>query len=383
MKLGFTHLPANHPMKVVEDTVRAMSQVPGQGTDLKPIDFAGRSANELRPSTFDTLVGQDKIKGLMRRIVVGAQESGRPLDHMLFVGGSGTGKTTLAQVVAHESGRRVFQLKAPVALDVFEQMADTCVDGDVVIVDEIHLQVSGDRRGVTQACDPETFFTVMEDRRLMTARGMRAFPAVTFIGCTTDAGLLPEAFINRFPLRPHLADYSEADMRQLADANATAVGMIATKGACAMFARSCRANPRQLNTYIRNARSLTATIIGGDVAREVIEDLNSTTLDGLTAPMQDMLKVLLRAERISKGERVYTASVNTIATALGLSRDTKNVALFVEPWLIRCGYVNVTPSGRALTPAGVRRARGLAVEADGARVPAETPAARAMRALGA
>lgn len=340
---------------------RLNRQIPNQAArvELKPLDFNDRSANELRPRTFDEMVGQDHLKALMGRLVSGAKQSGRPLDHMLLIGSSGTGKSTLAQVVACELERRVFQLKAPVAQDVFKELAHVARDGDVVIVDEVHMQCSGDRRGITQAADPECYYSIMEDRRLMTRSGVMPFPAITIVGCTTDAGLLPEPFINRFPLRPHLDEYAEADMVKLAKGNAHALGLGILDAACEIFANASRCNPRQLNTYIRNARSLTNGVITDDVAREVVVDLNSCTLDGLTMPMQMMLSFLLKCEREVKGVKVYRASVNTIATAIGFARDTKAVALFTEPWLIKCGYVSVGPQGRELTKAGVRRADEL------------------------
>jgi Holliday junction DNA helicase RuvB len=326
---------------------------------IAPLDFNARSANELRPSTFDQMVGQDRLKRLLRRIVEASKASGRPLDHMLLVGQSGTGKTTVAQIVAAELGRDVYMLKAPLEMGVFEQLAEVAKDGDVVIVDEIHMVVSGDRRGLTQAADPETFYHAMEDRRLMTPQGMVDFPALTFIGATTDAGLLPEAFLGRFPLKPHLDPYTEQDMATLASRNAAELGVEILPYAAKIFAHASRGNPRQLNTYIRNATSLSAGAITGPDAIEVVVDLNSCTLDGLTQPMQGMLRCLLMSERKSAGEIVYRASVNTIATVLGFSRDTKHVSLFVEPWLITKGYVQVAAQGRELTPAGVARARKL------------------------
>jgi Holliday junction DNA helicase RuvB len=328
-------------------------------TTIAPLDFESRSANELRPQTFADMVGQQRLKRLLGRIVGASRASGRPLDHILLVGASGTGKTTLGQVIAHESGRRVFQVGAPVTTDVFEQLRQVAQDGDVVIVDEIHMQVSGDRRGITQAADPEAFFSVMEDRRLVTSTGVVDFPAITIIGCTTDAGLLPEPFLGRFPLQPQLDPYTTDDMAVLARHNAAALGLGLTAVAARIFAGASRANPRQLNRYLRNASSLAEGLIGGEIAREVVVDLNSTTLDGLTMPMQRMLRFLLSAERVVGGETKYRASVNTIATALGFSRDTKNVALFVEPWLLQQGLVQVSPQGRELTPTGVARARRL------------------------
>jgi Holliday junction DNA helicase RuvB len=328
--------------------------------ELKPLSFDERSANELRPATFDQMVGQERLRRLMRRIVDNARSSGRPLGHILLAGQAGTGKTTLAQVVAHESGSRVFQVKAPVSHAVLREMARSCHDGDVMIVDEIHQQVAGDRRGTTQAADPEDFYHVMEDRRLPTETGMVKFPAVAFIACTTDTGLLPEAFLRRFPLALTLDRYTAEDMARLASANARQLGATITAGGAAMFGLASRRNPSQLNTYVLNALALGHYHIDEPVAHEVIVDLNGCTLDGLTPDMQGMLRCLLNARQERQDrETIYKASVNTVATALGHSRDTKAVNLFVEPYLIAEGHVIVTQGGRQLTPLGIERAREL------------------------
>lgn len=326
----------------------------------KPLDFDARSANELRPATFQQMVGQERLKRLMRRIVDNAAISGQPLDHIMLAGQSGTGKTTLGQVIAHESGRRVFQVKAPVTHATLDGLRQACQDGDVIIVDEIHQQVSGDRRGVNQAADPEDFYHIMEDRRLPTETGMIPFPAVTFIGCTTDVGLLPEAFLLRFPLTLNLDPYTFEEMAVLAEANARQLGRSIDRTAALTFGRASRRNPRQVNTYVKNAVALGATLITQPAAAEVVFSLNNTTWDGLTTGMQGMLRCLLRSRRENaRGQVVYQASVNTIATALGHSRDTKAVSLFVEPYLIAEGYVAVTHGGRTLTDQGIRRAQDL------------------------
>lgn len=327
---------------------------------LTPLSFDARSANELRPATFVQMVGQDRLKRLMGRIVANCKSSHRPLDHLMLIGESGTGKTTLAQVTAHELGARTFQVKAPVTHAVLAAAQRTCLDGDVLIVDEIHQQVVGDRRGITQAADPEDFYHVMEDRRLPTEGGMLEFPAITLIGCTTDSGLLPEAFLNRFPLSLTLDRYTIEDMTALAQHNARQLRVALDGPGALTFGRASRRNPRQVNTYVRNAVALGYPFITRTVAEEVVCELNGATLDGLTPGMQGMLRCLLRSRRENqRGDVVYQASVNTVATALGHGRDTKAVVLFVEPYLIAEGYVVVTHGGRQLTDLGIKRAQEL------------------------
>jgi Holliday junction DNA helicase RuvB len=334
-------------------------EVPQAQSALKPLDLNARTGNVLRPVTFDQMVGQSRLKPLLRRIVASASQSGRPLPHMLMVGAAGTGKTTIAQVVAHESGRRVFQFTAPIGLDILDGLRTAARAGDVVIIDEIHMLSSGDRRGLTSSADVESLYAAMEDRRFVTPTSVLPFPAVTFIGATTDAGLLPAPLLARFPLQPQLDPYTADDMAALAVQNAADLGLPIDAVAAAIFGRAARATPRQVNTYVKQAEAIGATMIDGECAREVVVDLSSTTLDGLTRPMAGMLTFLLGCPRISRGELVYRASVNSIATALGFSRDTKHIALFVEPELLKRGLVNVTSGGRQLSDAGIRRAKEL------------------------
>jgi Holliday junction DNA helicase RuvB len=356
------------PSRAIATTVipasYSIDEAPQEGNNLpalRPVSTDDRSANPLRPTRLDEMVGQPTLRRLLRRIIDGARDNRAVLDHVLLAGSSGTGKTTLAHIIANELDRDCYQVDAPVSHELLQELGAIMRRGDILFVDEIHQQVAPDRRGASKAAVAETFYHVMEDRKLATARGVTDFPEITIIGATTDTGLLPEPFLARFPLKPHLERYSEADMTELAQRNADALGIsISTDGATAL-ARASRNNPRQMNSYVRNANTLYAPQIDTDVAREIIVDLNATSLDGLTADMQGMLRYLLSQERYVRatGETRYQASVNSIATAIGKSRDTKAVALYVEPYLIERGFVQVAHGGRILTPQGVDRARQL------------------------
>jgi holliday junction DNA helicase RuvB len=342
------------------DLVAQLAPAAASAPTLQPI--TGReSSNPLRPHSLDEVVGQAALKPLLRRLIATARGTGRPLDHMLLVGASGTGKTTLATVIASEIGTRTFALKAPVDTATLMALRASARDRDVVFVDEIHMQVSGDRRGITQACDPESFYALLEDGVLSTPSGPLAFPRVTWIGATTDVGLLPEPLSNRFVIQPRLAAYTLADMTQIAARNADALRLRCAPGVAECFAGASRGVPRQANSYLRAARQLTqGDWVDVALACEVVQDLFATTLDGLTESMQIVLRFLYtHGRRETRQGIVYSASVNTLATACGHGRDTKAISLLVEPYLLHRGLLEVRPSGRTLTPAGVARARDL------------------------
>jgi Holliday junction DNA helicase RuvB len=239
------------------------------------------------------------------------------------------------------------------------ELREAMLDGDVLFIDEIHQQALAERRGKTADTQPEVLFSVMEDRTLVAGGSVIDFPAITVMGATTDEGLLPDAFVNRFPLRPQLDTYTEADLTRIAGMNARVLGVEITLEAAIKLARASRGVPRQVNNYVRNGASL-ATTIDAALADVVLGELNRVTEDGLTLDMQRTLTFLYtRGKRTTRRRTTYQASIGTIATAIGKSRDSKAVTLRVEPYLIEKGYLQVGHGGRMLTPAGVKRAKEL------------------------
>lgn len=325
-----------------------------------PLTMSQRTANPLRPATLDTLVGQTRMKSYLRRVIDAALMRDEPLDHLLLVGGSGVGKSTIANIVANELAVDVYQVEAPVSLDALLELCDVLRDGDVLFIDEIHQQALAERRGRTADAQPEVLYSVMEDRTIVTGLGVEPYPRITVIGATTDEGALPDPFVNRFPLRPQFDPYEIRELVQIARLNGRALKRHVDTDAGLIFAHASRGVPRQINNYVRNAASLAAGDIDAALAREVLE-LNRVTHDGLTLDMQRTLTFLFtKGERVSKtGDVTYQASVATIATAIGKSRDSKAVVLRVEPYLIEQGYLQVGHGGRVLTPSGIKRAKEL------------------------
>ena len=326
----------------------------------QPVNQDDRTANPLRPARLADMVGQERTRALLRRVIDEALRRGIPLDHVLLVGASGTGKSTVSNVIANELFVNAYQVEAPVSHETLLELREVMQDRDVLFIDEIHQQAIMERRGRSTNTQPEVLYTVMEDRRLVSGSGVLDFPAITIIGATTDEGMLPDAFINRFPLRPVLEPYTEDDLATIAEYNADALDVDITYTAALRFARASRGVPRQINNYVRNGAML-GTRIDDSLADEVLAELNRVTHDGLTLDMQRVLTFLaLRAKRTTgDGKTTYQASVNTIATAIGKGRDTKAVQLRVEPYLIERGFLQVGHGGRLLTDAGLRRAEQL------------------------
>lgn len=328
----------------------------------QPVSDDARTGNPLRPNSFETMVGQEPAKLMLARVVERAAEQHLPLDHVLLVGPSGTGKSTFSHVLACELDVDVYEVEAPVSQETLLSLRGVMKDRDILRIEEIHQQAIMERRGKSAATEPEVLYNVLEDRTIVSGSGVLPFPAITIVGTTTDEGLLPEPFLNRFPLRPRLIPYTEDQLAELAAANARDLGMIPDPDAMQAFARASRGVPRQINNYIRNARSISkGDFISLNLAYEVLFDLNGVSEDGLTPDMQAMLCFLyLHCRRTNAaGETFYQGSLSTIATGIGKARDVRAITLRVEPYLIEQGLVQVTHGGRRLTDEGINRALEL------------------------
>ena len=327
---------------------------------IEPSDTHERSKNPFRPQSLNDIVGQDSAKRLMRAALNSCRERDEPLPHTLLVGPSGTGKTTFSHVIANELGVSVYEVEAPISYDTLVALREVMRDRDLLKIEEIHQQGIMERRGRSTALQPEVLYSVMEDRVMASQRGPLPFPKITIIGTTTDEGMLPDAFLNRFPLRPRLAPYTREQLWQIVVANAKTLRMAVTHQGANVFTDASRGVPRQINNLVVNAQLLGRNL-NESTALEVLE-LNGITRDGLTDDMQAMLVFLYTKGRqeLRGGEVRHQASVSTIATAIGKSRDSKAIALRVEPYLIERGYVQVVAgAGRRLTDTGIQRAREL------------------------
>lgn len=310
----------------------------------------------LRPKTLGGFIGQEHTKQKLRKQIDAALTNREPMLHTLIAAKAGQGKTTLAHIIAEELGTTCWEVQAPVDVTRLLSLATQMRDGDVLLLDEVHLQA----RSKSAQAGPEVLYNIMEDRKLVGPLGPVKFPHVTVVGATTDEGLLPSSFRERFPIKCLFVDYDLQDLMQIADFNAKALGLNITADGMIVFGQACRGVPREINNMVKNActiaRSRAQVDIDKELAQEILSD-EKLEFDGLTHPMIEYLHKLFARKRYShgKGEWVIKASLGTMAHAIGRARDKSFVELEVEPELIKRGLIDIVPGGRTITEEGIYR----------------------------
>jgi Holliday junction DNA helicase RuvB len=306
---------------------------------------------QLRPRSLDEMVGQDRIRENLSVFIRAARERGEPLDHLLFHGPPGLGKTSLACVVAREMGAPLRTTSGPAierAGDLAALLSNLSA-GDVLFIDEIHR---------LPAAVEEILYPAMEDFQLdlLIGQGPGAqsvrldLPRFTLVGATTRAGLLTSPLRDRFGWMARLEYYPPADLERILDRSARVLGMRVEPDAVAEMARRSRGTPRVANRLLRRVRDFAE--VDGGAGAGVTSELARFALDRLDVDAGGFdrfdREVLLTLLGKFEGGPV---GLETLAAAVGEDKGTLEDV--VEPFLIHEGFLARTPRGRVAT----RRAR--------------------------
>ena len=302
----------------------------------------------LRPKTLDEFVGQKAARENLRVFIEAARSRGDALDHVLFFGPPGLGKTTLAQIVAREMGVGFRATSGPVIAKSGDLAAllTNLEDGDVLFIDEIHR--------LNPAVE-EILYPAMEDRALdlmigegPSARSVRIdLPKFTLVGATTRQGLLTTPLRDRFGIPVRLTFYSVEELEKVIRRAAALLDLAIAEDGAREIARRARGTPRIAGRLLRRVRDF-ANVAGEATVSAKVADaaLNRLEVDALGLDAMDRRYLTMIAD-IYKGGPV---GVETLAAGLSEPRDT--IEEVIEPFLIQLGLIARTARGRCLNAGG-------------------------------
>src|SRR6056297_1215420 len=315
--------------------------------DDRLINPAGQPAEDqldlsLRPRSLKDYVGQAKARGNLQVFIDAARNRHEALDHVLFYGPPGLGKTTLANIIAQELEVNIKSTSGP----VIEKTGDlaavlTNLDaGDVLFIDEIHR---------LSPVVEEILYPAMEDFQLdiMIGQGPSArtikldIPRFTLVGATTRAGLLSSPLRDRFGVISRLEFYTETELTTIVQRSAGILGIPIESAGAGEIARSSRGTPRIANRLLRRVRDFAEIDGDGHITRGLADSsLSRLEVDDQGLDYMDSLLLLTIIDKFSGGP----VGLDTLAAAIGEERDT--IEEVIEPYLIQQGYLHRTPRGR-------------------------------------
>ena len=301
--------------------------------------------SHLRPQLLDDYIGQEKAKEILKVYIAAAKERGEPLDHVLFYGPPGLGKTTLAGIIANEMHVNIKITSGP-AIEKPGEMAailNNLQEGDVLFVDEIHRL----NRQVE-----EVLYPAMEDYAIdimigkgASARSIRLdLPKFTLVGATTRVGMLTAPLRDRFGVIHRLEFYTVEELKRIIARSAKVLDVGIDDAGATALARRSRGTPRLANRLLKRVRDFAQVKYDGYITEDVANyalDLLDVDKCGLDQTDRNLLMTII--------ERFDGGPVGLDTLAASLSEDSGTIEDVYEPYLLKNGFIQRTPRGRIVT----------------------------------
>ena len=301
--------------------------------------------SHLRPQLLDDYIGQEKAKEILKVYITAARERGEALDHVLFYGPPGLGKTTLAGIIANEMHVNIKITSGP-AIEKPGEMAailNNLQEGDVLFVDEIHRL----NRQVE-----EVLYPAMEDYAIdimigkgASARSIRLdLPKFTLVGATTRVGMLTAPLRDRFGVIHRLEFYTVEELKRIIARSAKVLDVGIDDAGATALARRSRGTPRLANRLLKRVRDFAQVTYDGYITEDVANyalDLLDVDKCGLDQTDRNLLMTII--------ERFDGGPVGLDTLAASLSEDSGTIEDVYEPYLLKNGFIQRTPRGRIVT----------------------------------
>ena len=301
--------------------------------------------SHLRPQFLDDYIGQEKAKEILKVYITAAKERGEALDHVLFYGPPGLGKTTLAGIIANEMHVNIKITSGP-AIEKPGEMAailNNLQEGDVLFVDEIHRL----NRQVE-----EVLYPAMEDYEIdimigkgASARSIRLdLPKFTLVGATTRVGMLTAPLRDRFGVIHRLEFYTVEELKRIIARSAKVLDVGIDDAGATALARRSRGTPRLANRLLKRVRDFAQVKYDGYITEDVANyalDLLDVDKCGLDQTDRNLLMTII--------ERFDGGPVGLDTLAASLSEDSGTIEDVYEPYLLKNGFIQRTPRGRIVT----------------------------------